>query len=99
MPCITGWTQICFVVKNELELLIPLPPLPSAGIVSTHLHSRVIECWGLNPGLLAHEGSILPPELYPWSSLLLYHLLCSMKSTYNLRWNQEWVENLKTYMN
>lgn len=50
--------------RNELELLLPLPPLPKAGIMEVHQWASM-QCWGSRPPPHACEASSLPSALYP----------------------------------
>lgn len=63
------WT--CYVVYNDLGLLIQLLLPLSAKITGRCHHSECTQCWGLDSSLCACQASTLPSELCPWRSTSL----------------------------
>lgn len=68
----SSWPQMVFVAEDDPELLIPLRPLPSAGVTAMSHNTQFTWCWGWNPWLHVGWASFLPtePSSQPWNRLL-----------------------------
>lgn len=82
-----GWPQPCCVDKDELEFLIPLPPLPSAGMVQLVL---LCGSWAFT-GCCLHTDfavahKLTHPQMLQYSCCLSKPLLRLMQ--YCARWSK-----------
>lgn len=53
------------MAKDNLKLLILLPPSLRAGIIGVYHYIWLMQGWGWNLGLCECQASTVPTELYP----------------------------------
>lgn len=62
VPCSPGWPQTCSVAEDDLELLIFLLELPSAGIAGLQRHASLLDAEDQTQDILKfREG---PPSIW-----------------------------------
>lgn len=58
-----GWPQTHYVIKDDLELVILLPPLPGAGTMHVYSHTLFLQFMGIEPRASCLHRQVKPQPL------------------------------------